>query len=289
MAIAESADTYDRGEGENYFVSMTDMMVGMLFIFIIMLMSFAFLFRQQTDATKATQDTKIAHANVIERKLADIEKRISERLDELRQATRLRQKLLYELHDQLDAVGVKVKVDELNGVLRLTEDTIKFDFGNANLNNDAREKVKKIAPVLASVLPAYVSCTKASSLDTGCQNQTNASIETVFIEGHTDTIGRDDQNWVLSVQRAANTYRELTFRAPLLRRLHNRSDQEILSISGYSSTRPLDTGDTPDARQKNRRIDLRFVMDTDPTADLEEMQRLLQQMRIEIEKLKETP
>jgi chemotaxis protein MotB len=288
MAIAESAATHDHGESENYFVSMTDMMVGMLFIFIIMLMSFAFLFRQQTDATKATQDTKIEHANLIEGKLADIEKRIRERLDELRQAARLREKLLHELHAQLDAVGVKVKVDESNGVLRLAEDTIKFDFGNPNLNNDAREKVKKIAPVLAGVLPAYVPCAKISP-GTACQNQTNASIETVFIEGHTDTIGPDDQNWVLSAQRAANTYRELTFRAPLLRRLRNRNDQEVLSISGYSSTRPVDPANTPEAREKNRRIDLRFVMDTDPTADLEEMQRLLQQMRVEIEKLKEMP
>ncbi len=36
-------------EEENYFVSMTDMMVGILFIFIIMLMMFALNFRQQAD------------------------------------------------------------------------------------------------------------------------------------------------------------------------------------------------------------------------------------------------
>ena len=45
-------------EEENYFVSMTDLMVGMLFIFIIMLMAFALNFRDAQDkqvAEKAKQ------------------------------------------------------------------------------------------------------------------------------------------------------------------------------------------------------------------------------------------
>src|SRR5215471_10412336 len=75
MAFSESAGTQDHGEGENYFVSMTDMMVGMLFVFIILLMSFALLFRQQTDVTNETRTSKIRHANEIEQKLENLEKK----------------------------------------------------------------------------------------------------------------------------------------------------------------------------------------------------------------------
>jgi hypothetical protein len=39
--IAEEESATGSEEGENYFVSMTDMMVGVLFIFILMLMAFA--------------------------------------------------------------------------------------------------------------------------------------------------------------------------------------------------------------------------------------------------------
>ena len=39
-------------EDENYFISMTDMMVGVLFIFLIMLMLFALNFRKQTDISE---------------------------------------------------------------------------------------------------------------------------------------------------------------------------------------------------------------------------------------------
>jgi outer membrane protein OmpA-like peptidoglycan-associated protein len=183
-------------------------------------------------------------------------------------------------------------------VLHLTEDTIRFQQNDANLNERARQNVGKIARVLARVLPAYVSCAKiqpgtaqpgTAQPGAACQNQTNASIETVFIEGHTDTTGSDEQNWVLSAQRAANTYRELTAVARELRQVRNRSNQEILSISGYSSTRPIDPASTPAAWEKNRRIDLRFVMDTDVTAGLEQIQGFLGNMRSAIKELKETP
>jgi len=288
MAFSESAGAQDHGEGENYFVSMTDMMVGMLFIFIIMLMSFALLFRQQTDATKATQTSKIEHANDIEGRLTELEKRITQQINRVREATLLRQKLLRDVDALLRRENLIVQVDESNGVLRLTEDTIRFQQNDASLNERARQNVDKIARVLARVLPAYVSCARAQPF-AACQNQTNASIETVFIEGHTDTAGQDEQNWTLSAQRAANTYRELTTAARELRQIRNRSNQEILSISGYSSTRPIDPANTPAAWEKNRRIDLRFVMDTDVTEGLEQIQGFLGNMRSAIKELKEAP
>jgi flagellar motor protein MotB len=288
MAFSESGGAQDHGEGENYFVSMTDMMVGMLFIFIILLMSFALLFRQQTDATKATQTSKIEHANDIEGRLQELEKKITQQIDRVREATLLRQKLLQDIDAQLRRENLMVQVDESNGVLRLTEDTIRFQQNDANLNERARQNVGKIARVLARVLPAYVSCARGRP-GAACPNQTNASVETVFIEGHTDTTGSDDQNWALSAQRAANTYRELTAVSRELRQIHNRSNQEILSISGYSSTRPIDPANNPAAWEKNRRIDLRFVMDTDVTAGLEQIQGLLGTMRSAIGELKEAP
>jgi chemotaxis protein MotB len=285
MAFSDSAGAPDHGEGENYFVSMTDMMVGMLFIFIILLMSFALLFRQQTDATRATQTSKIEHANDIERRLEELETRITHEIDRLREATLLRQRLLRDIDARLRRDDLIVQVDESNGVLHLTEDTIRFQQNDANLNDHARQNVGKIARALAHVLPAYVACPPGAA----CANHTNASVETVFIEGHTDTTGSDDQNWALSAQRAANTYRELAAAARELRQFRNRSNQEILSISGYSSTRPIDPAGTPAAWEKNRRIDLRFVMDTDVSPGLEQIQGLLGQMRGAIRELKEAP
>lgn len=285
MAFSESAGGEDHGEGENYFVSMTDMMVGMLFIFIILLMAFALMFRQQTDATQATQTSKIVHANDIEGRLEAIEGRIAREIDKVREASLVRQRLLKDIDARLRSDNLIVQVDEANGVLHLTEDTIRFQQNDATLNEHARQNVGKIARVLAVVLPAYLACPREGA----CPGRATASVETVFVEGHTDTTGSDEQNWVLSAQRAANTYRELAGDARELRGFRNRSNQEILSISGYSSTRPLDAAATPSAFEKNRRIDLRFVMDTDVTPGLEQIRGLLSDMRGAIRDLKEAP
>lgn len=275
-------------DGENYFVSMTDMMVGMLFIFIILLMSFALLFRQQTDVqvekTKLQSD-KIEVADTVGRELDQLEERIRRRLDEIREASQLRLRLLTELRNQLSREGLTVEISPSGDVLRLSEAAVQFPVNNPALIGDAKKNVGKIARVLARILPIYSICphTAAQAL---CRNSTQASVETVFIEGHTDETGNDDQNWTLSAQRAASTYRELATVAPELRSILNRRSEEILSISGYSSTRPIDAAKTLAAWGKNRRIDLRFVMDTDPTAGLEEIRGLLQTMRTAIEGLK---
>jgi chemotaxis protein MotB len=281
-----SSDSHE--DGENYFISMTDMMVGVLFIFILLLMSFALLFRQQTDVQVAktkVQTKKIEVAESVGRELDETESRIRRRLDDIREASELRLRLLTEVRDQLSREGLTVEISPSGDVLRLTEAAVQFPVNNFTLLGDAKKNVDKIARVLARVLPIYSICS-SPRVQSACRAPDQASVETVFIEGHTDETGNDDQNWSLSAQRAASTYRELIAVAPELRRIVNRRNQEILSISGYSSTRPIDPSETTAARGRNRRIDLRFVMDTDPTSGLQDVQRLLQRMRAAIQELK---
>jgi flagellar motor protein MotB len=287
MAYQEAVSNTD-ADGENYFISMTDMMVGMLFIFIILLMSFALLFRHQTDVqvkTTKQQSNKIEVAEAVGRELDETESRISKRLDEIREASQLRLRLLTELRNQLSKEGLVVEISSSGDVLRLTEAAVQFPINNFTLIGDAKRNVGKIARVLARVLPGYSICSRGR-VPPQCRTPAQASVETVFIEGHTDDTGIDDMNWSLSAQRAASTYRELTTITPELRRILNRRQEEILSISGYSSTRPIDTAETLAAWSRNRRIDLRFVMDTDATSGLEEIKGLLQKMRTAIQGLK---
>src|SRR4051812_12869015 len=101
---------------------MTDMMVGMLFIFIILLMSFALLFRQQTDVQESAtkqQKGKIEVAEEVGRKLDEIEGQVTRRLTEISEASRVRSDLLNELRDQLGREGLAVTVSPSGDVLRL--------------------------------------------------------------------------------------------------------------------------------------------------------------------------
>jgi len=74
----------------------------------------------------------------------------------------------------------------------------------------------------------------------------------ISVEGHTDNIptrgGRFRSNWGLSSARAASFAQEL-FIAPEL-------DASRFQIVGHGDVRPLDDRDTPEARARNRRVEL---------------------------------
>jgi len=219
-------------EEENYFVSMTDMMVGLVFIFIILLMYFALQFRQVTD--------------------------------ELTGADATRAQILSQIQQSLKQKGVEVSIDTQNGVLRLP-DSILFDSGRDQLKPEGEAAVGKLSMALEEVLPCYTKSQTNAPRPGRCA-ATDHAIESVYIEGHTDRDvfsggGRD--NWDLSVVRATNTYRALVAARPDLSALcaiKGGQCEPVLSVSGYGPQRPIDTGDSVEAKAKNRRIDLRIIM-----------------------------
>lgn len=72
------------------------------------------------------------------------------------------------------------------------------------------------------------------------------------IEGHTDSSRpRTGNNWSLSAERATAVVRYIES-AGLV-------PHDSLSLAGYADTRPVDTKDTSEARDKNRRVD--FVVE----------------------------
>lgn len=273
-------------EDENYFISMTDMMVGVLFIFIIMLMVFAFNFRQQTDETKvltAAQEEQLRRANELARQISDLRSQVAGEITELDRADRARTELLETIQAKLDVVGLKVTIDSNTGVLRLTEDAIRFASTSSTLDDIAMRNVDAVSRVLDDVLPAYAACPAPSP----CPRSRTHVIETVFIEGHTDRTGSDSLNWTLSTERAVNTYRRIVEYFPKLRALKNSSGREVLSVSGYASTRPADERAGSDANRANRRIDLRFVMEADRRERLSEVLKLLDQMEQKVKDLQD--
>lgn len=291
MIVDSEAPTEHAEEDENYFVSMTDMMVGILFIFVIMLMLFALNFREQTDESqeKIEQLRRVNEvADQVRRRLDELRRDVHDELAAMDETSRVRSLLLQDIRRQLQEQGLEVQIDEANGVLRLTEAAIRFKSDSSALADQERRNVGIVARVLADVLPAYAYTGCAADDPSTCVAPARgAAIETVFIEGHTDVTGRDERNWQLSTERAVNTYRILEADAPSLRALRNRDGREILSVSGYSSTRPIEDGGEADAYAVNRRIDLRFVMEVDPKKRLEDILVLTDDMQGQLARLQE--
>jgi chemotaxis protein MotB len=239
-------------EEESYFVSMTDLMVGMLFVFIIMLMAFALNLKTQQQTFENTSQ-------------------------QLSRANETRSEMLEEMKRQLQQLGVHVEIDTVNGVLRLPEKLL-FGRGEFMLSDTGREALGKLAAVLSELLPCYA--VGPIGRPPGCPPSKGGRLEAVLIEGHTDDVPIVGQmasgiadNWQLSAARAIETYKELVKTAPALGLVNNDSNQRLLGVSGYGENRPVELGNSVDARARNRRIDLRFLMATPSEKDLERIRQ----------------
>jgi len=78
--------------------------------------------------------------------------------------------------------------------------------------------------------------------------------ETLAIEivGHTDNVGEEADNLLLSKKRAENIRTFL---------ISNGIDQARVKANGYGENRPIATNNTPEGRQKNRRTEVHIIKD----------------------------
>ena len=101
---------------------------------------------------------------------------------------------------------------------------ILFDFDKAELRPEVESTLTQIAEVLK----------KYPDID-------------IMVEGHTDDVGQEQYNQRLSDRRALAVYTYLVSQG---------IDPSHVTHAGYGETRPVAGNDTPEGRQRNRRVDL---------------------------------
>ena len=69
----------------------------------------------------------------------------------------------------------------------------------------------------------------------------------IHLEGHTDNVGKDENNLRLSTNRAASVRKYFIGKGIAAKRI---------TSEGYGESRPIDTNDTAKGRQNNRRVDM---------------------------------
>ena len=126
------------------------------------------------------------------------------------------------------------------------DEKLLFKSASWDIDANGRNALKKLAAVL----------------------ERNPGIQ-ITIEGHTDNVpyrpgsGNLSDNWDLSVKRATTVVRTLLEGSKI--------NPSRLTASGRSEFVPVETGDTPEARQKNRRTEIIL------TPDLTELYNLINQ------------
>lgn len=258
MSTPHDDSTNIEDDSAGYLISVSDMMSGLLFIFIITLMAFVYNFQQAEEQAQLEQARLKQAEEQAQQEQARLERR-NELLDNTRKVQR---EMLEQIKNELAKRGIQVVVVENQGVLRLSENAIEFRSGRASLNPEERDKLIEIGRVLSSVLPCY---TAAPPKDLECKEEAEGKLESVFIEGHTDNqpVGANspfEDNWDLSAKRAITAYHVLQDSVPQLMELNNRAGDPLFSVSGYGSGRPINEHAEPTPDKGNRRIDLRFIM-----------------------------
>ncbi|MBF0138247.1 MAG: OmpA family protein [Magnetococcus sp. DMHC-1] len=251
---------------------MTDMMVGVLFVFIILLMYFAIQLRQATDV-KQDEVEQIKRERDLLRQEKEQLRKMVERLNSVDAS---RKRLIEEVAERLHQEGIRVSLDMENGILRLPEE-ILFDSSSHELKPEGRRAVDLLARALLQVLPCYASVATGTPSAPCSGFPMENRVETIFVEGHTDDTGTDTDkgrtyNWNLSTLRAIATFGLLDAN-PELGRLINGAGKPLFSVSGYGWRRPVANNDSPDNKRKNRRIDLRIVMERPSSRVLEQFQK----------------
>ena len=284
-------------EEPSYLVSVSDLMVGLLFIFIIVLMAFALNFRiAEEDATRVQshlvreRDEVNAEKDRLAKErdqLAAERDRLAAERDSLGRVTadllndhQVRSDMLETVRSELRGRQVEVSLDPEAGVLRLPEELL-FDSAEAVFRPEGRRVLRELAAVLARTLPCYTRAATVQQAD--CPSDPQALLEAVLVEGHTDDVpirtAAFADNWDLASTRAINTYKALLAFQPSLGDLQNHSGQELLGVSGYEAHRPVSLEPTAAGRRLNRRIDLRFLIAAPSQQDLTRIQRQIQRSR----------
>lgn len=294
-------------EGEGYFAAVSDLMVGVLFVFLLMLTVFALNFRddsakleetiaraeraeaaadqarRQADAARLEAEFRVREANRLRALNETLRLRLQEAAEALRRELAGREAarvaLLQRLARGLEARNIQFIVDQHSGVLRLS-DAVPFATNSSELTPVAQRTVSGLGEVLSQVLPCFAVAAGAR-----CEAGDAPVLEAMLVEGHTDQqvflnmtrLQSEQRNDQLSTARALTVFAELRRLQPGLEALRNAADQPLLGVSGYGERRPLpdSAGTTAQNWAQNRRIDLRFILSA---RNSDEIRQLLEQI-----------
>lgn len=268
----------DTEQNSDYFISMTDMMVGVLFVFIIIVSYFVLELQKSIEAKDVIP--KPLHQTIVQAKEHEIT-RLQEELERLRRnswelyavaATNKRSEIIETISEVLRKEGIQFTSEPEMGVIRLAGDGL-FNQSSSDLaeREGAVARINKLSDALLANIQCYGLHKDGEDfkLPEGFEvcNPDKVFIEAVYVEGHSDSDGfrgtlRDGSrnNLELSARRATNTYQQMASHASALTALVNPIGQQALSAAAYGAQRPIAQNDSATNKALNRRIDLRFVM-----------------------------
>ena len=240
-----STSEFEDEDGEGYFASISDLMVGILFVFLLMLTVFALNFRDAEDDQKVEKHKyeQLQAAEAAARLEASIEKQLaldkereadaSKRDAEAKTAEAENERLKnVALRDLLRRAGEQISQDledRRNARVRLLgrlEKTLVEQGVKVTLDPESEvlrlpesllfevgqstldgQAAKSALDKVSSALADILPCYVASDIQSNCESRDSGTLEGVLIEGHSDRAGYSDGGRRLSEEDSARSER----------------------------------------------------------------------------------
>jgi len=185
------------------------------------------------DQAESKKEAAEAEAKLASQKADEAQQRASvaekEKQEAVQEAERIRKEREEELNRLQEALQkiAETRRTAMGLVMNLDSNAIQFEFNKAVLLSMNRELLSRIAGILLT--------SKGYSIK---------------VHGHTDDVGSDAYNRELS-ERRAQAVRDYLVEAGI--------SSTIITTKGYGKSKPLVTAKTPEARAKNRRVEVEIV------------------------------
>ncbi|HEY5820071.1 MAG TPA: peptidoglycan -binding protein [Mesorhizobium sp.] len=192
--------------------------------------------RQQIAALEGALDVSESRDRESNTKIADLGKRLNVALAQrVQELNRYRSDFFGRLREILsDRENVRIVGDRF-----VFQSEVLFPAGSEQINDAGQVEMKKLADAIM-----------------GLQKEIPPEINWVLrVDGHTDNVplsgaGRYADNWELSSARATSVVKYL---------IANGVPANRLVAAGFGEFQPLDASDSQEARDKNRRIELKLT------------------------------
>jgi len=192
--------------------------------------------RKQIGALEAALEASEVRDRESNTKIADLGRRLNVALAQrVQELNRYRSDFFGRLREILsDRENIRIVGDRF-----VFQSEVLFPVGSEVINDAGRVEMKKLADAIIEL-----------------QKEIPPEINWVLrVDGHTDNVplsgtGRYRDNWELSSARATSVVKYL---------IENGVPANRLVAAGFGEYQPLDTADTEDARDRNRRIELKLT------------------------------
>jgi outer membrane protein OmpA-like peptidoglycan-associated protein len=171
--------------------------------------------------------------------------------DELEKGTEQRQAVLIEARERearrSDAAAVRSQ--EMSESSARRADSLEAELADLKAKKTERGLVLTLGDVLFDTAQATLKGSAYGTLDRLAAALKDRPNRSVVIEGHTDNVGSEDNNHMLSERRAQAVQAALQQRGV---------SGEQISIVGRGESSPIDSNESESGRQQNRRVELIF-------------------------------